>query len=136
MRLVLGYDVGLSHRIIAGSDFALVPSMYEPCGLVQLYGLRYGAVPVVRAIGGLNDTVRDFAGQNPAGLWDNGFKFSQFQAGALVRACRRARDLYRAPGEWAKMAAGDINEDWSWANSAKTYADLIRGLASRGARTA
>ena len=114
MRLVLGYDVKLSHRIIAGSDFVLVPSMYEPCGLVQLYGLRYGAVPVVRAIGGLNDTVRDFAGQNPEGLWDNGFKFSQFQAGALARACRRASELYAAPGEWAKMAASCLREDWSW----------------------
>lgn len=128
MRLILGYDVELSHRIIAGSDFILAPSMYEPCGLIQLYGLRYGAIPVVRAIGGLNDTVRDFAGQNPEGLWDNGFKFSQFQAGALVRAVRRACELYNAPGEWAKMAKNDLREDWSWANSAQAYAKLIRSM--------
>ncbi|MDR2456630.1 MAG: starch synthase, partial [Deltaproteobacteria bacterium] len=94
----------------------------------QLYGLRYGAVPVVRAIGGLNDTVRDFAGQNPEGLWDNGFKFSQFQAGALARAVRRATELYASPGEWAKMAASDLREDWSWANSAQSYAKLIKSL--------
>ena len=128
MRLVLGYDVELSHRVIAGSDFVLVPSMYEPCGLVQLYGLRYGAIPVVRAIGGLTDTVRDYAGQNPEGLWDHGFKFRRFQAGALVRAVRRATELYASPGEWAKMAVSDLKEDWSWANSAQSYARLINSL--------
>jgi starch synthase len=132
MRLILGYDVAMSHRLIAASDFVLVPSMYEPCGLIQLYGLRYGAIPVVRAIGGLNDTVRDFAGQNPDGLWDNGFKFNQFQPGALVRACRRACELYARPTEWAKMSLNNLREDYSWASSAQSYAKLIRSLARPG----
>ncbi|MDR1656510.1 MAG: glycogen synthase GlgA [Deltaproteobacteria bacterium] len=126
MRLVIGYDAKFSRRIISGSDFVLVPSLYEPCGLIQLFGLRYGAVPVVRACGGLNDTVRDYAGQHPTGLWDNGFKFSQFQSGALVRAVRRACELYVAPGEWAKMSSSNMLEDFSWAASAKAYAKLIR----------
>ncbi|MDR2442530.1 MAG: glycogen synthase GlgA [Deltaproteobacteria bacterium] len=130
MRLVLGYNSQMSHRIIAGSDFVLVPSLYEPCGLIQLYGLRYGTIPVVRAIGGLNDTVRDYAGQNPAGLWDNGFKFSQFQPGALVRAVRRACELYAAPGEWAKMSNMNLKEDFSWTASAQSYAKLIQKVAS------
>ncbi|MDR1545650.1 MAG: glycogen synthase GlgA [Deltaproteobacteria bacterium] len=128
MRLALGYDAPLSHRIIAGSDFVLVPSIYEPCGLAQLYGLRYGAVPVVRAIGGLNDTVRDFAGQNPEGLWDNGFKFTQFQAGALVRAVRRAVELYGRRDDFAAMSVANMREDFSWGKSAQAYADLFQKL--------
>jgi starch synthase len=128
MRLALGYDAPLSHRIIAGSDFVLVPSIYEPCGLVQLYGLRYGAIPVVRAIGGLNDTVRDFAGQNPEGLWDNGIKFSQFQAGALARAVRRATELHGRTEDFEAMSQANMREDFSWAKSARAYADLFRAL--------
>ncbi|MDR3134993.1 MAG: glycogen/starch synthase, partial [Deltaproteobacteria bacterium] len=131
MRLVLAYDNKLAHQIIAGSDFVLVPSMYEPCGLIQLYGLRYGAIPVVRAIGGLNDTVRDYAGQNPDGLWDNGFKFSQFQAPALARAVRRATELYRTL-DFQTMAMANMAEDHSWGKSAEEYVKVFRkalGLA-------
>ncbi|MDR3204658.1 MAG: glycogen synthase GlgA [Deltaproteobacteria bacterium] len=128
MRLTLGYDAPLSHKIMAASDFVLVPSIYEPCGLIQLYALGYGAIPVVRAIGGLNDTIRDFAGANPEGLWDNGFKFSQFQAGALVRAVRRATELYEGRDDFKTMMVSNMREDFSWNKSALSYAKLIRSL--------
>jgi starch synthase len=132
MRLILGYDTTLSHKIIAASDFILVPSMYEPCGLIQLYSLRYGAIPVVRAIGGLNDTVRDYAGQNPEGLWDNGFKFSQFQAGALVRAVRRATELYNRKEDFMAMSKANMEEDFSWNRSANLYANLFKSILGKG----
>jgi starch synthase len=131
MRLILAYDNQLAHQIMAGSDFILVPSMYEPCGLVQLYALRYGAIPVVRAIGGLNDTVRDYAGQNPEGLWDNGFKFSQFQAPALARAVRRATELYRTP-DFKTMSLANMAEDHSWASSAKQYVEIFKNILGLG----
>ena len=124
-KLFIGYNDGLSHRIIAGSDLVLIPSMYEPCGLVQMYGLRYGTVPIVRAVGGLNDTVRDFAGHNPDGLWDTGFKFSQFQSKALVLAVRRAVELYSRPNDFQAMIRAGMAEDFSWDNSARKYISLF-----------
>jgi starch synthase len=127
-RLVLAYDAPLAHRIVAGSDFILVPSIYEPCGLIQMYALRYGAIPVVRAIGGLNDTVRDYAGANPTGAWDNGFKFSQFQAFAFFRAVRRAIELYGRPADYLAMARAGMRDDFSWTASAKAYLKLFQSL--------
>ena len=125
-RVIAGYDNALAHRIIAGSDFMLLPSMYEPCGLVQMYALRYGTIPIVRAVGGLNDTIRDFAGNNPDGLWDTGFKFSQFQDRALVLAVRRAVELYSSPTDLKTMSTTGMKEDFSWDNSAKEYIELFK----------
>lgn len=127
----IGYDDGLSHRVISGCDFVLIPSMYEPCGLVQMYGLKYGAVPVVRAVGGLNDTVRDFAGANPSGQPDTGFKFSQFQSKALFLALRRAVDLYRRPAAYQAMAKAGMAENFSWDNSAGKYLELFSKALSK-----
>ncbi len=124
-KFFLGYDEALSHRIIAGADMVLIPSMYEPCGLVQMYGLKYGTIPVVRAVGGLNDTIRDFAGGNPEGLWDTGFKFSQFQSKALVLAVRRAVELYGRPEAFQDMVRAGMKEDFSWDNSARQYLGLF-----------
>ena len=124
-KLHLGYDDALAHRIIAGSDMVLLPSMYEPCGLVQIYALKYGTIPVVRSVGGLNDTVRDFAGSNPDGLRDTGFKFSQFQAKALFLAVRRAVELYGQPEIFKAMAKTGMAEDFSWDNSARQYLELF-----------
>lgn len=129
-RAYIGYDDALAHRIIAGSDLVLIPSMYEPCGLVQMYALKYGSVPVVRAVGGLNDTVRDFAGSNRQGLWDTGFKFSQFQGKALVLALRRAVELYGRPDDFQAMALAGMQEDFSWDNSARRYLDLFNHILS------
>jgi starch synthase len=129
-RAYIGYDEALAHRIIAGSDLVLIPSMYEPCGLVQMYALKYGSVPVVRAVGGLNDTVRDFAGHNPEGLWDTGFKFSQFQSKALLLAVRRAVELYSRPDDFQALARAGMGEDFSWDNSARRYLDLFNRILS------
>ncbi|MDR1578603.1 MAG: glycogen synthase GlgA [Deltaproteobacteria bacterium] len=131
-RLILAYDAPQAHRIIAGSDFTLIPSIYEPCGLAQMYALRYGTIPVVRAIGGLNDTVRDYAGQNPSGAWDNGFKFNQFLPLALFRAARRAVELYGRPADYLAMAQAGMRDDFSWSASAKAYLGLFQScLAQR-----
>jgi starch synthase len=124
-RAVLGYDEALAHRLIAGADFIMLPSMYEPCGLAQLYALKYGTIPIVRAVGGLNDTVRDFAGDNPDGLWDTGFKFSQFQAKALVLAVRRAADLFARPTDFRALVKAGMKEDFSWGSSARQYLELF-----------
>ena len=128
----IGYDDALAHRIIAGCDLVLVPSLYEPCGLVQMYALKYGSVPVVRAVGGLNDTVRDNAGHNPDGVWDTGFKFSQYQARALFLAMRRAVDLYHRPDDFAAMIRAGMAEDFSWDNSAGRYIRLFEKVLGRG----
>ncbi|MDR1045968.1 MAG: glycogen synthase GlgA [Candidatus Adiutrix sp.] len=133
-RVFVGYNDVLAHRIIAGADLLLVPSMYEPCGLVQMYGLKYGTVPVVRAVGGLNDTVRDNVGQNPPGVWDTGFKFSQFQAKALVLAVRRAVELYRRPDDFTAMIRAGMAEDFSWDNSARRYRGLFENLLKEDGR--
>ncbi|UQZ88597.1 glycogen synthase GlgA [Deltaproteobacteria bacterium Smac51] len=130
-RIHIGYDDGLAHRIIAGSDFVLIPSMYEPCGLVQMYGLKYGTVPVVRAVGGLNDTIRDNSGQNPPGVWDTGFKFSQFQARAMMLAMKRAVDLYARPKDFQAMVQAGMNEDFSWDSSARKYINLFERILTR-----
>lgn len=124
-RVFIGYNDALAHRIIAGSDMVLIPSMYEPCGLVQMYSLKYGTVPVVRSVGGLNDTVRDFAGGNPEGRWDTGFKFSKFQAKALFIAVRRAVDLYARATDFQAMIRAGMAEDFSWDNSARQYLQLF-----------
>ncbi|MDR1080334.1 MAG: glycogen synthase [Deltaproteobacteria bacterium] len=127
MWLKLDYSVSLSHLMMAAADFVMVPSTYEPCGLAQLYALRYGAVPVVRSIGGLNDTVRDFAGRNPAGLWDTGFKFGAFNRNAFYRAVRRATEMYRQDGGavFGQMCANNMLEDFSWKTSALSYYSLF-----------
>ncbi|MDR2459558.1 MAG: glycogen synthase GlgA [Deltaproteobacteria bacterium] len=128
MWLKLDYNTPLSHLLMAAADFVLVPSIYEPCGLIQLYALRYGAIPVVRAIGGLNDTVRDFAGQNPSGLWDSGFKFMAFNQKALLRAVRRATELYHRKDDFLTMGQSNMLEDFSWKSSALSYYSLFLNL--------
>jgi starch synthase len=128
MWLRLDYSVPLSHQLVAAADFVLVPSMYEPCGLIQLFAFRYGAIPVVRATGGLNDTVRDFAGKNPDGRWDTGFKFAAFNQKALFRAVRRASELYQRKSDFAHMSRCNMLEDFSWKTSAMSYHSLILSL--------
>ncbi|MDR2198066.1 MAG: glycogen synthase GlgA [Deltaproteobacteria bacterium] len=133
MWLKLDYNVPLAHQIIAASDFMLVPSMYEPCGLTQLFAFRYGSIPVVRATGGLNDTVRDFAGKNPEGRWDSGFKFAAFNHNALFRAVRRAAELYRRREDFLRMRRNNMLEDFSWKTSAFSYSSLVQSLAAEKA---
>ena len=123
-----GYDEALSHLMQGGSDAIIIPSRFEPCGLTQLYGLRYGCVPVVSRIGGLADTVID---ANPAALMAEvatGILFDANSAHALYEAVRRAVRLYADEKIWKKMQRRGMKSDVSWETSAARYADLYATL--------
>lgn len=122
----LGFNEALAHRIEAGSDIFLMPSRYEPCGLNQLYSLRYGTVPVVRAVGGLDDTVEELDSHHASG---NGFKFGAASSGALWSAVLRAFDAYAQPEVWQALIRRGMEADFSWDASARAYEELFLGLA-------
>lgn len=124
----IGYDVGLSHLIEAGSDFFFMPSLYEPCGLNQMYSLLYGTIPIVRAVGGLDDTVIDFSA--PGG---NGVKFGAFSEAALYEATLRAIALYAQPDVLDEVRRRGLRGDFSWSRSAARYASLYESLLPRPA---
>jgi len=119
-----GYDERLAHRIIAGADMALAPSRFEPCGLTQLYGLKYGSVPIVRKTGGLADTVCDCTPATLAAGTATGFLFDAPEPGALAAAIARAIELYRDKKSWARLMQIGMAQDWSWRVSAARYLDL------------
>ncbi|HTC32231.1 MAG TPA: glycogen synthase GlgA [Bryobacteraceae bacterium] len=116
----IGYDTGLSHRIEAGADMFLMPSRYEPCGLNQIYSLRYGTVPVVRATGGLDDTIEE----------DTGFKFQDYSGDALLDAVRKALAAYQNRDRWTSRIGRCMAKNFSWNASAGEYVDLYRRLAA------
>lgn len=118
------YDERLAHRIIAGSDLTLVPSRFEPCGLTQLYALKYGSVPVVRRTGGLADTVTDCTPATLAAGTASGFVFDDPTPEALTACMRRALELYRDTKAWRQLVSIGMNQDWSWAASARRYLEL------------
>ena len=120
----IGFDETLAHRIEAGADIFLMPSRFEPCGLNQMYSLRYGTVPVVRATGGLADTVRDAA--EPGG---NGIRFTEYTPAALSAAVRRALELFRNPKQWKTLQQAGMREDFSWDASAREYVKVYEGVA-------
>lgn len=124
----IGYDEGLSHRLFAGADAVLVPSRFEPCGLTQMYGLRYGTLPVVAAVGGLADTV---IGASPATLAAGvatGVTFHPVDALAFGRALAQLLDLFRQPKVWAKLRANAMAQPVGWESSAAEYARLYERL--------
>ncbi len=120
---VIGFNMGLAQRIYAACDMFLMPSRFEPCGLGQLIGLRYGAIPIVRATGGLADTISDYDDKREAG---NGFSFEDYSAAALKEAVGRAIDLYHEPERWARLVANAMAEDHSWNRSAAEYVGLYQ----------
>ncbi len=120
----IGFDEPLAHRIEAGADALLMPSRYEPCGLSQMYSLRYGTVPIVRAVGGLEDTVEDYDGWNRG----TGFKFVQYTPQALLLAVRRALDAWRDRRAWRGIVLRGMAQDFSWDRSAASYEALYRTL--------
>jgi starch synthase len=125
----IGFSEGLAHRIMAGADILLMPSRYEPGGLTQLYGFKYGTIPVVRATGGLKDTVSPFSAGRGTG---NGFVFSAFERQGLLRAVDRALSAYRRPEAWARLVQNAMAADYSWERSARGYLDVYRkALASQ-----
>jgi starch synthase len=119
------FDNTLAHRIYAGSDFFLMPSQYEPCGLGQLISLRYGTVPIVRATGGLADTVTDFRSETMHG---NGFVFSDYTGAALVAALGRAHDVYSKKQVFEQLSEKCMTYDFSWQESAKKYLAMYSAL--------
>jgi starch synthase len=121
----IGFDERLAHQIEAGADAFLMPSRFEPCGLNQMYSLRYGTVPIVRATGGLEDTVADY---DPGTLRGTGFKFREYAPGALVGAVRRALEVYRNPQSWKQMQQAGMARDCSWDASAREYVKVYRGV--------
>ncbi len=125
----IGFDERLAHRIEAGSDLFLMPSRYEPCGLNQMYSLRYGTPPIVRATGGLADTVKDVT--EPGG---NGFKFSGYSPADLVAAVRRALELFRNAGKWKEILQNGMNLDFSWDASAREYVKVYEGAVAAARR--
>jgi len=124
---VEGYDEALAHAILAGSDIALVPSRYEPCGLTQMYALRYGTIPVVRATGGLADTIQHF---DPATGVGNGSVFRDADIGGLLWGIRSALAWFDDPAAWARVIANAMAADFSWRNQATPYETLYRSLGA------
>ncbi len=121
----IGFDERLAHHIEAGADMFLMPSRFEPCGLNQMYSLRYGTVPIVRATGGLNDTVED---ADEAPETGTGFKFTDYTPQALVLAVRRALAAFGDPGRWAAIEQRGMRQDHSWDASAREYVKVYRAM--------
>ncbi len=113
----------LAHKIAAGADIFLIPSLYEPCGLNQLYSFRYGTVPIVRATGGLGETVKPFSSKTLRG---NGFIFKEFSPHALLKAIKKALICYNEPSLWQKIIEAGFRENYSWENAAKKYGRLYQ----------
>jgi starch synthase len=130
--VVIGYDEPLAHKLQAASDILLAPARFEPCGLTQLYALRYGTLPVVRRTGGLADTVVDATATSIADRSATGFQFDEPTVEALTCALARALSLYREPLTWRRLQLQAMAQDFSWAVSASKYAALysvVSGLA-------
>ena len=115
----------LAHQIEAGADMFLMPSLYEPCGLNQMYSMRYGTVPIVRATGGLDDTVRNFDTNDGSG---NGFKFGPYSAAAMLEKIREGLYFYNQPEAWAKIQRNGMVADNSWSAAAKKYIQLYESM--------
>ncbi len=122
--VTIGYDEPLAHRLQAGSDILLAPARFEPCGLTQLYALRYGTLPVVRRTGGMADTVVDADAQAIADRTATGFVFDDTSVQGLISALGRALALYREPLTWRRLQLHAMAQDFSWDTSAAKYIDL------------
>jgi len=130
--VTVGFDAALAQRIYAGADMLWMPSRFEPGGLAQLIALRYGTIPVVRATGGLADTIRDYDPVAPSG---NGFRFGPYDAWQFFAAVVRAAENFRHPTVWAWLVQHAMKEDVSWSRSAQKYVQLyVAALASRRER--
>lgn len=121
----IGYDEKLAHRIEAACDFYLMPSLFEPCGLNQMYSLRYGTIPIVRAVGGLDDSVTDFT-QNPAAA--NGVKFHEYSSRALSKAMRKALAIYQDPKLLRMYRRNAMKADHSWEQTVEKYVRIYQAV--------
>jgi starch synthase len=120
----IGFDEALARQIYSALDIFLMPSRYEPCGLSQLYALRYGSIPIVHATGGLVDTVRDATPSSLEQGTATGFHFRPFEPAKIVDALARAREAFRAPEIWSRLVDRAMSEDWSWDKSAVRYEEI------------
>jgi starch synthase len=125
----IGFDEGLAHLIEGGADIFLMPSRFEPCGLNQMYSLRYGTVPVVRAVGGLADTVTDYT---PGDTSATGFVFRDYTPAALLEALSRALALYPDRRAWRALQQAGMRQDHSWDRSAREYVKIYERAQSLG----
>jgi starch synthase len=123
--LRLGFDDELAHLIEAGSDMFLMPSLYEPCGLNQMYSMMYGTVPVVRATGGLIDTVQDYDAKKKTG---NGIVFKKHAAADLLAAVSKGTKLFQDKDAWAELVTNCMKSDFTWIASAKQYDGIYRDM--------
>ncbi|HZQ48507.1 MAG TPA: glycogen/starch synthase, partial [Verrucomicrobiae bacterium] len=126
--LWFGFDQALSHRIEAGCDFYLMPSKFEPCGLNQMYSLRYGTTPIVRITGGLDDTVVDISEDQEKA---DGIKFAEYSARALAKSMRKALVLYGEPKLWRHYQRNGMKVDFSWDRMVEKYLEVYRAPLNR-----
>lgn len=124
----IGYDEKLAHQIVAGADVFAMPSRYEPCGLTQLYSLKYGTLPLVRNVGGLADTVADATPENIANNTADGFVFDEATAEALQNALRNAVKYYADQALWKRLQTNAMRQNFSWGASARNYLTLYQSL--------
>jgi starch synthase len=129
----IAFDDRLAHKIEAGSDLFLMPSKYEPCGLNQIYSLRYGTIPVVRATGGLDDTITTYDPETGKG---NGFKFTRYDAKVFLSQVLVAIRYYGKPDHWRRLVRNAMTEDFSWGKSAEAYLSLYRKALNKKNRAA
>jgi starch synthase len=122
----IGFDESIAHLVTGGADLMLMPSRFEPCGLNQMYGLRYGTLPLVRATGGLYDTVENF---DPATGQGTGFTFDEYSAQALLGTLRWALATYRDRQAWERMQVAGMKQDFSWDASARAYVKVYERAA-------
>jgi starch synthase len=125
MAVRIGFDEPLSHLMEAGADMYLMPSLFEPCGLNQLYSFAYGTVPIARATGGLIDTVKEFDTKKHTG---NGFLFEEYKAADMMDAISRALAVFNNKDQWTKLVKNGMSEDHSWNNSSLKYEEIYRKL--------
>ena len=124
LKVIIGYNEPLAHRVEAASDIYLMPSTFEPCGLNQLYSLRYGTLPIVTNVGGLADTVIDANKENLANKTANGFVFEEQTFSGLLITLKRALTLYKKPKVWRQLQVNAMSGDFSWQTSAEHYIDI------------
>ena len=125
--LKIAFDEKIAHTIYAGSDIFLIPSRYEPCGLTQMYALKYGTIPVVRATGGLDDSIQEY---DPLAGSGNGFKFVEAAPEALLSAAACSIEAFRRPEAWKALVGNAMAADFSWERSAAAYLDLYKKIAA------
>ncbi len=126
--VTIGYDEALAHQIEAGADIFLMPSLFEPCGLNQMYSQRYGTIPIVRETGGLADTIEDALPKSLANNTATGVSFKEASAGALLEAIKRTLLLYSDKKTWKKIQIAAMEKDFSWKNSAEQYLALYEDI--------